>query len=75
VALKLDVRDSKPKPILQGRDLLKLGMEPGRKMGEVLQHAYEAQLDGTIGTLDEAIAWFELQSEDINSRFFGGKFS
>ena len=57
VAAKLDVRESKPKPILQGRDLLKLGMEPGRKMGELLHRAYEAQLDGIIGNLDEAIAW------------------
>ena len=57
VAAKLDVRESKPKPILQGRDLIKLGMEPGRKMGEVLNRAYEAQLDGTISTLNEAVAW------------------
>ena len=57
MAMKLDVHESKPKPVLQGRDLFKLGMEPGRKMGEVLRRAYEAQLDGTIGTLDEAIAW------------------
>ena len=59
VAAKLDVRESKPKPILQGRDLLKLGMEPGRKMGELLHRAYEAQLDGMIGNLDEAITWIE----------------
>ena len=59
VAAKLDVRESKPKPILQGRDLLKLGMEPGRKMGERLHRAYEAQLDGTITNLDEAIAWIQ----------------
>jgi len=57
VAAKLEVRENKPKPILQGRDLLKLGMEPGKKMGEILQRAYEAQLDGTIGTFDEAIVW------------------
>ena len=57
VAVKLDIRESKPKAILQGRDLLKLGMKPGRKMGEVLHRVYEVQLDGTISTLDEAIAW------------------
>ena len=57
VATKLAIRESKPKPILQGRDLIKLGMEPGRKMGEMLQRAYEAQLDGVIWQLDEAIAW------------------
>jgi len=62
VAAKLDIREGKPKPILQGRDLLKLGMEPGKPMGELLKCAYEAQLDGVIGDLDEAIAWVNAQS-------------
>ena len=57
VAAKLDVRESKPKPILQGRDLLEIGMPPGRAMGEVLHRTYEAQLDGVISNLDEAIDW------------------
>ena len=57
VATKLEVRESKPKPILQGRDLLPLGFEPGREMGKLLHLAYEAQLDGTISNLDEAIQW------------------
>ena len=57
VAAKLEVRENKPKPILQGRDLIKLGMEPGRAMGALLHRAYEAQLDGVISNLDEAIAW------------------
>ena len=56
IAKRLDVRESKPRPILQGRDLLKLGIEPGRKMGELLNLAYEAQLDGTVCNLEEAIA-------------------
>jgi len=67
VAAKLEVREGKPKPILQGRYLIELGMLPGRNMGEVLLRAYEAQLDGTISTLDEAIVWVkESQSYDCN---------
>ena len=57
VAAKLEVRESKPKPLLQGRDLLKLGMQPGREMGELLHRAYEAQLDGTFATTEEAVEW------------------
>jgi len=57
VAAKLEVRENKPKPILQGRDLLQLGMQPGREMGELLRRVYEAQLDGIVSDLDEAIAW------------------
>jgi len=63
VAAKLDVRESKPKPILLGRDLLKLSMEPGRKMGELLHRAYEAQLEGTIANLDEALVWVKAFAE------------
>jgi len=59
IAAKLEIRDTKPKPILQGRDLLKLGIEPGRAMGELLHRAYEAQLDGIISNFDEALAWVE----------------
>jgi len=67
VAEKLDVRESKPKPILQGRNLLKLGMEPGREMGKLLHRAYEAQLDGVISSLDEAIDWIkETLKQDAN---------
>ena len=62
VAAKLEVREGKPKPILQGRDLIKLGIEPGREMGQLLHRAYEAQLDGVIGNLDEAIAWVKTES-------------
>jgi tRNA nucleotidyltransferase (CCA-adding enzyme) len=67
VAEKLDVRESKPKPILQGRDLLKLGIEPGRKMGELLHQVYEVQLDGIISTLDEAIAWVRKEKGFFNT--------
>jgi tRNA nucleotidyltransferase (CCA-adding enzyme) len=45
-----------PKPILLGRHLLELGIEPGPRVGEILKAVYEEQLDGTITTLDEAIA-------------------
>jgi tRNA nucleotidyltransferase (CCA-adding enzyme) len=57
VAEKLDVRESKPKPILQGRDLLALGYPPGRAMGKILQEAYEMQLDGKITAFEEAKDW------------------
>jgi hypothetical protein len=31
-------------------------------MGELLKRAYEAQLDGIIGNLDEALAWTNAQN-------------
>lgn len=54
-AERLRIKDSIPKPILQGRDLVKLGMAPGEKFGIILKKAYEAQLDGEFATYEEAI--------------------
>ena len=45
-AERLRVADSAPKPIVQGRDLIALGMKPGVEFGKILKAAYEAQLDG-----------------------------
>lgn len=56
IAEKLAVMERKPKPILQGRDLLPLGYKPGPEMGQLLKDAYEAQLDGRISTREEALA-------------------
>ena len=43
-------------PILLGRHLLALGLKPGPRVGEILKAVYEQQMDGTVTTLDEAIA-------------------
>jgi len=56
-AERLGIADSPPQPMLQGRDLIALGMEPGREMGVILKTAFEAQLDGAFLTQEEAMAW------------------
>ncbi|MDR0522255.1 MAG: HD domain-containing protein [Planctomycetaceae bacterium] len=53
-AAGLNVRESKPKPVLQGRDLIALGIPPGREMGKILRRVYEAQLDGLVTNFEEA---------------------
>jgi tRNA nucleotidyltransferase (CCA-adding enzyme) len=45
-----------PRPILLGRHVLALGLAPGPRVGEVLKAVYEQQLDGTVTTLEEAVA-------------------
>jgi tRNA nucleotidyltransferase (CCA-adding enzyme) len=55
-ARSLGVERRPPAPILLGRHLLELGLQPGPHVGEVLKAVYEQQLDGTVTTLDEAIA-------------------
>ena len=53
---QLQVEQRPPDPLLLGRHLLELGVEPGPKMGEITRAVYEMQLDGRVRTLDEAIA-------------------
>ncbi len=56
-AEQLQVRNQQPKPLLMGRHLLSLGMQPGPKMGTLLKTAFELQLDGKLSTLDEVLKW------------------
>ena len=55
-ARALGVEHRPPPPILLGRHLLALGMKPGPRVGEILKAIYELQMDGTVTTLDDAIA-------------------
>ena len=56
-AERLRVADSAPKPIVQGRDLIVLGMKPGVGFGRILKAAYEAQLDGKFTDLEGGLAY------------------
>ena len=55
-ARALGVEHQPPPPLLLGRHLLALGVRPGPRVGEILKHVYEKQLDGEVRTLEEAIA-------------------
>src|SRR3989440_5910272 len=53
-ARELDVEQKPPAPILQGRHLLEMGLDPGPRMGEITKAVYEMQLDGRVRDLDDA---------------------
>lgn len=46
-----------PPPILTGTDLVALGLKPGPEFKRILDAVRNAQLDGTITTRDEALAF------------------
>jgi poly(A) polymerase len=53
-----------PPPLVTGDDLVLHGIPPGPKYRELLERVREAQLDGRIGTRDEALAWADrIQAE------------
>jgi len=53
-ARQLEVASQAPTPILLGRHLLEMGLEPGPRIGEIMRAVYELQLDGRVSTLEEA---------------------
>lgn len=63
-AQRLAVDRQAPLPLVMGRHLLELGVQPGPEMGRLLDDCYEAQLDGDFGTLEEGLAY-------VKSRFSG----
>jgi tRNA nucleotidyltransferase (CCA-adding enzyme) len=68
-ARELEVQLQAPAPILLGRHLLELGMQPGPRVGEITKAVYEMQLDGRVRDLDEAkeVAK-EMRSTDYTDR-------
>lgn len=59
------------RPVLKGRDLLKLGYSPGALFRIMLNHALTAQLNGEVSDKEEALALIQekypADSLDINS--------
>ncbi len=54
-AERLRVADSAPKPLIQGRDLMAIGLTPGIEFGKILKRVYDAQLDGKFSTHQEGV--------------------
>ena len=53
----LDVLAKAPEPFLKGRDLMAIGMQPGKQMGEWIRESYELQLEGELTSHEEALSW------------------
>jgi tRNA nucleotidyltransferase (CCA-adding enzyme) len=54
-ARALGVEHRPPEPLLLGRHLLALGLSPGPRVGEILKHVYEKQLDGEVTSVEAGI--------------------
>ncbi len=64
-ASQLQVNESALKPILLGRHLLELGMQPGRSVGDILLRAYDAQIDGKFEDLEGAYKWLSGEKVEL----------
>ena len=48
-----------PPPLVSGRDLIHLGMEPGPLFKDILQAVQTEQLEGRVNTREEALEWIK----------------
>ncbi len=53
-ARELEIERKAPAPLLMGRHVLEMGLEPSPRVGEITRAVYEMQLDGRVRTLEEA---------------------
>jgi len=53
---RLSIERSGPKPLLQGRDIIALGVKPGPEVGRILAELFEQQLDSKIATREDALS-------------------
>jgi tRNA nucleotidyltransferase (CCA-adding enzyme) len=54
-AKELDVYNNAPNALIQGRDLIYLGLTPSSEFKKILNHAYEEQLEGKFLTKEEGL--------------------
>jgi len=54
---ELGPEEIRPPRILNGDDLIELGYSPGPQFSKILSQLEDAQLEGRLGTRDEATAW------------------
>ncbi len=47
--------DVAPPPLINGRDVLAIGIEPGSRVGRILEAVREAQMAGEVRSYDEAV--------------------
>lgn len=55
-AAALGVLVEAPARLVEGRDVLRAGLRPGPEVGRVVTQVYAAQLDGTVQSLEDALA-------------------
>ena len=58
-AHEANVVNEKPAQLVNGRDLIPLGVAPGPEMGRILRAAYDAQIDGAFATAAEGLEWLK----------------
>jgi len=72
-AHELELKQQAPRPLLLGRHLIEIGLQPGEQFGHILERAFDAQVEGAFGDLKGAFRWLaecpEFQfPDDVNTK-------
>jgi poly(A) polymerase len=51
--------EMRPEPLIKGHDLIALGLKPGPAFKDILSAAEDAQLEGSIHTREEGLAFVQ----------------
>jgi tRNA nucleotidyltransferase (CCA-adding enzyme) len=67
-AREMSVESQAPEPIVMGRHLIELGLEPGLAFGSILEECFTRQIDGEFDTLEAGLECArEILSRDANA--------
>lgn len=66
-AMRLGIADAAPQPLLLGRHLQQLGIPPGVGYKQILDAAFDAQLDGQFGNEEQGVKWLRDYLERSNT--------
>lgn len=58
-AKELGVLNAETKALLQGKDILSLGIKPSKEFSDILDKAYLAQISGSFTTKEQALIWLQ----------------
>jgi poly(A) polymerase len=61
----LNGQPAMPAPFINGRDLISLGLRPGKELGKMLAHIYNAQLEGKIADREQAFEEAERKVKEL----------
>ena len=50
-----------PPPLITGQDLIALGLTPGPRFKQILEAVQSRQLEGTLTSRDDALAWIKAE--------------
>jgi len=64
-AKALGVQNKPLENLLQGRDLINLGLEPSPQFKTILEKVYELQIDGVLSTKEEALAYVKKEFLEV----------